>query len=362
MANPIDNYRGGNAPAPTERTVPRIIQLLETDNVKKGIAAVVGKNMSADRMTRLMINACHKTPLLLQCDPKTVLGAFMTSAALGLEPNTPQGLAYLIPYKRRVKQGNTWVDAYDCQFQIGYKGFVTLAGRAGISIAAGAIRQNDLFDYCVGSETFLKYRVSLTGERGDLIGAFAYSKVDGSELATVLPLSELHKIRAKSETYTSLVRRVAEASTQSDRVKAEQKLADTPWVMWDDDMSAKSAIKKHSKMLPLGMALSVASELDNQSEAGVLDLSAMADPDAARALVEDGYLPTAEAEQEEAPQIEHEKVEQLEGASQVKQADPVAAKSSAPRRTNPRQAEKPANTNTQADEPPPAGDLDFNAE
>lgn len=362
MANPIDNYRGGNVPAPTERQQPRIIQLLETDAVKKGIAAVVGKNMSADRMTRLMINACHKTPRLLECDPKTVLGAFMTSAALGLEPNTPQGLAYLIPYKRRVKQGNSWVDAYDCQFQIGYKGFITLAGRCGIQISAGAIHQNDLFDYLVGSETFLRYRVNLTGDRGDLVGAFAYSKTEHGELATVLPLSELHKIRAKSETYVALLRNVNEAANTKDRQKAEQKLAETPWVMWEDDMSAKSAIKKHSKMLPLGMALAVAAELDSQSEAGVLDLSALSDPDAARALVDDGDIPTASGIE----LIEHEQVEQLEGADMLKQQaspDPEPAARQTRQRTAARKQEatEPAAGGPLGENPPPADD-EFSAE
>lgn len=333
MSNPMDNYRptAADKPAPTSE-VPRLIRLLDSDQVKKGIAAVVGKNMSPDRMTRLMVNAVHKTPALLQCDPKTVLGAFMTSAALGLEPNTPQGLAYLIPYRRRANVDGKWVDVYDCQFQIGYKGFITLAGRAGIQIQAGAIHQNDTFDYSIGSDTFLAYRVNLLEERGALAGAFAYSKTDLGEMATVLPLSEVHKIRAKSETYMALVRKVSEAPNQKERDKAEQRLAETPWVMWEDDMAAKSAIKKHSKFLPLGMALSVAAELDSQGEAGVLDLAAMADPDRARALVEDGDIPTAEAS---TTAIAHEKVERMEGLEQVQgkaesesEAEPVEASSS----------------------------------
>lgn len=375
MTNPIDGYRNnsGSSSAPAPRsTQPQIIQLLDSEKVKKGIAAVVGKNMSAERMTKLMVNAIHKTPALMQCDPKTVLGAFMTSAALGLEPNTPQGLAYLIPYKRRVKQGNSWVDAYDCQFQIGYKGFITLAGRCGIQIAAGAIHQGDVFDYMVGSENFLRYRVNLEGERGGLIGAFAYSKTEHGELATVLPLSELMKIRGKSETFSALERNVRNAANANDRMKAEQKLADTPWVMWEDDMASKSAIKKHAKMLPLGMALSVAAELDSQSDAGVLDLSAMADPDMAGAMINDGYVPTQAPREPET--IEHQPGEPVPGSTEVPQqtAEPVRQSSSRSRSTPraSRQADAPAAepsapvepAGPAGDEPPPFDDDMFNAE
>jgi type IV secretory pathway VirJ component len=59
--------------------------------------------------------------------------------------------------------------------------------------------------------------------------------------------------------------------------------------MWEDDMAAKSATKKHAKILPIGSgdALAVAAELDNRSDtgAGRIDLKTLADPDAVRELV-----------------------------------------------------------------------------
>lgn len=49
------------------------------------------------------------------------LAALMNAAQLGLEPNTPLGQAYLIPYKNK--------SVLECQFQIGYKGLIDLAYR-----------------------------------------------------------------------------------------------------------------------------------------------------------------------------------------------------------------------------------------
>ena len=85
-----------------------ILTMLENPRVAKGMAAVAGKFLSPDKMLRLCINAVHKTPDLMRCDPKTVLGAMMASAALDLEPNTVQQQAFLIPYARNKKVGDEW--------------------------------------------------------------------------------------------------------------------------------------------------------------------------------------------------------------------------------------------------------------
>jgi recombination protein RecT len=274
---------------PAERRAPTIFDLLTSPKVERGIKAVATQFLTPDRFLRMAINAVKKTPLLLQCDPQTVLGSFMTSAALGLEPNTIQQQAWLIPYKKRAKVGNNWVDVYECQFQVGARGFVTLAHRSPHidSLQAETIHENDVFDHMVGSESFLKYQKKLR-DRGEAIGAFSYAKLaSGVEMATVLPFDELMKIRSKSETYKSLAGAVAAADSEKDRQKAEQKLAETPWVMWFDDMGAKSAIKKSAKQLPLnpGDAIASAVVLDQDSADTVIDMAAMADPDIARAVV-----------------------------------------------------------------------------
>jgi phage RecT family recombinase len=280
--------------APRPKT---IFDYLEDKRVRDGIAAVAGRYLSADRMLRLCVNAVKKTPLLTRCDPQTVLGAMMTSSALGLEPNTIQQQAFLIPYKKRVKIGDEWVDTYECQFQVGARGFITLAYRSPHikSIVAEAIHDGDLFEHMEGSDAFLRYSKTLR-DRGPLIGAFSYARLaDGGETACVLPLSEIEKIRSRSETFRALVRNVEEAKSDRDRSKAEQKLAETPWVMWEDDMASKSVIKKHAKQLPIasGDALLAAAELDSRADSRGVDMRAMADPDLVRTVVGDGVEPPA---------------------------------------------------------------------
>lgn len=283
-----------------DRKPSTIFDLLTSPKVERGIKAVATQFLTPDRFLRMAINAVKKTPLLLQCDPQTVLGSFMSSAALGLEPNTIQQQAWLIPYKKRAKVGSQWVDVYECQFQIGARGFVTLAHRSPhiASLQAESIHENDKFDHMIGSESFLKYSKTLLN-RGDMIGSFCYVRLESdTELATVLPLDEILRIRSKSETYKSLVTAVDTAENAKDKARAEQKLAETPWVLWADDMATKSAIKKSSKQLPLvpGDAMAAATVLDQDAADTVIDMAAMADPDMARAVVAgDDEAPEREA-------------------------------------------------------------------
>ena len=92
----------------------------------------------------------------------------MTAAQLGLEPNTPLGQAYLLPY------WNSKANAYECQFQLGYKGLLDLAYRSGeISvIQAHVVYSEDQFSYSFGLKPELKH-IPASGERGEPVYVYA---------------------------------------------------------------------------------------------------------------------------------------------------------------------------------------------
>lgn len=269
-----------------------ILDYLDERRVRDGLAAVAGKYLGPERMLKLCVNAVKRTPRLLECDAQSVLGAMMASTALGLEPNTPQQQAFLIPYKRNVKRGSEWSAVTECQFQIGARGYVTLAYRSPYiaALAAEAIHEGDVFEHGLGSHTFLKYAKTLR-ERGPLVGAFSHVRLREQlgESACVLPLDELLKIRARSETYRALQ---ASAAAGSDK-RAQDKLAETPWVMWEDDMAAKSAIKKHAKQLPIASGDSLLAAANLEGDGAQVDWKALTDPEAVRAVVGDGMEPPA---------------------------------------------------------------------
>jgi recombination protein RecT len=104
------------------------------------------KHLQKERMTRILITAVSANPKLAQCEMKSLIGGMMQAAQMGLEPNTPLGQCYLIPYFSKKK------GVYECTLQLGYKGILDLAYRAGIYafIYAKEVYEEDEFSYKFG--------------------------------------------------------------------------------------------------------------------------------------------------------------------------------------------------------------------
>jgi len=109
------------------------------------------KHVSADRILRIAITTIRTSPKLQSCEPMSFVAALMQSAQLGLEPNTPLGEAYIIPYNSKT--------GMKAQFQIGYKGVIALAQNTGLyrSIYAHEVFANDTFSYELGLNKDLKH-------------------------------------------------------------------------------------------------------------------------------------------------------------------------------------------------------------
>ena len=75
--------------------------------IKKALPEVI----TPERFTRMALSALNTTPKLQECTQMSFLAALMNAAQLGLEPNTPLGQAYLIPFNNK--------GTMECQFQIG---------------------------------------------------------------------------------------------------------------------------------------------------------------------------------------------------------------------------------------------------
>ena len=95
-------------------SIAELIKAMEPE-IKKALPEVI----TPERFTRMALSALNTTPKLNECTPMSFLAALMNAAQLGLEPNTPLGQAYLIPFKNK--------GLLECQFQIGYKGLMDLS-------------------------------------------------------------------------------------------------------------------------------------------------------------------------------------------------------------------------------------------
>lgn len=105
------------------------------------IAAVMPKGvMDPKRMAKLAIQIWTGDPKLAACSKNSFLAALITCAQFGLEPNTPLGQAYIIPYGDKAT------------FQLGYQGLLALAYRTGEykSIYVREVYKDDEFNVTYG--------------------------------------------------------------------------------------------------------------------------------------------------------------------------------------------------------------------
>ncbi len=183
------------------------------------IARALPKVMTPERFSRIAMTAITQTPKLQSCTPQSFIGAMLTAAQLGLEPNTPLGQAYLIPYGSQ------------CQFQIGYKGLLDLAHRSGElkTIEAHVVYSNDDFDFELGLDAKLKHKPTL-GEKGDPIWVYAiYHLTNGGYAFEVMSYKEcLAHGKKYSKSYSS-----------------------GPWQTAPEEMAKKTVLKKLLKYAPM---------------------------------------------------------------------------------------------------------------
>lgn len=189
--------------------------------IKRALPSV----LTPERFTRIAVSALSTTPKLAECHPMTFIGAMMTAAQLGMEPNTPLGQAYLIPY------WNNKAKRLECQFQLGYKGMVDLAFRSGqiSSIQAHVVYDNDEFSYSYGLDPDLRHVPALS-DRGQPVSVYAIFKTkDGGFGFEVMSWADaIAHGQRYSKTYSN-----------------------GPWQTNPEEMAKKTVLKKVLKYAPL---------------------------------------------------------------------------------------------------------------
>ena len=218
-----------------------IHSVISSDAVSKQIANALPTFLTPERFIRVSLTAIQKTPKLLECDQRSIIGSLVQAAELGLEVNSPLGHAYLIPYWNKNTKRN------EAQLQIGYRGFIALARRSGAvsSIAAEIVYQNDVFELSFGTHRQIVHRPNLNpAMRGERIGVYATVVFkDGYTDFEYMTAEDVAAIRSRSKSGDS-----------------------GPWKTDENEMWRKTPIRRLSKRLPLSIE-----DADLLTKAGVID-------------------------------------------------------------------------------------------
>ena len=224
MANKIQNQvatQTNNQVANGEKkTMQAYIKSMEGE-IKKALPSVI----TPERFTRMVLSAISTNPKLGACTPSSFLGAMMSAAQLGLEPNTPLGQAYILPYQNK--------GVLEAQFQLGYKGLIDLAYRSGEVevVQAHIVYENDKFECEFGLEPKLTH-IPADKDRGNAIKVYAMFKTKSGGYG--FEVMSMDDVRNHAQKYSK-----AYSSSYS------------PWATNFEEMAKKTVLKKCLKYAPL---------------------------------------------------------------------------------------------------------------
>ena len=228
MANAQDMLPKGKDAAIQNKKKPQTVKdYLESDSFRVTLAEAMPDVTKADRFVRSAITEFRMNKALQECSIPSVLGYFLQSAALGLEPASTLGQCYPVPFRNNKVGGN------ECQFILGYRGMLSIARRSGevLSVDAHIVYEHDEFELTYGLDQTLKHIPMISGDRGDIIGAYVVVRFrDGSYQYRFMPKSEIDATRKRSK-----------AGNYG------------PWKTDYEEMAKKTVFRKLFKWLPISI-------------------------------------------------------------------------------------------------------------
>ena len=219
MANKIQNQVAVQNNG-EKKTMQAYIKSMEGE-IKKALPSVI----TPERFTRMVLSAISTNQQLASCTPSSFLGAMMSAAQLGLEPNTPLGQAYILPYKNK--------GVLEAQFQLGYKGLIDLAYRSGEVelVQAHIVYENDRFECEYGLEPKLIH-VPADKDRGNAVKVYAMFKT-------------------KSGGYGFEVMSMDDVRNHAQKYSKSFSSGYSPWTTNFEEMAKKTVLKRCLKYAPL---------------------------------------------------------------------------------------------------------------
>lgn len=323
------------APAPRGQQAPAVsvenqIMLMKAEFARAiGGATPAEQQKRAERFARICVTAFRQSPELQKCSPASILGAMMTCAQLGLEPNTPSGFAYLIP------RWNSKLRSNECQFQVGYRGLIELAYRSGAiaSLNADVVYRQEveagLFTYSSGVRPTIEHRIDLlngsarTGNPADIVAAYACAVLkSGEPVIRVIPRRDIDKAMA---------------------VSGGKSGPSAVWKSHYAEMAIKTAIHRLAKWLPSTRIYEAMDEeakyVDTEAKA-VEPAQAGLSLEAMNAMMQAGQAQAVEAPQE-APAVEQAPAPAPEPVQTQPEPQPEPAKEERPMAFRPAEEAKP---------------------
>jgi len=231
------------------KTKGNLMELFKSNQKVINAALVGNKFLTPAKLASFYYSAVEKIPKILNCSVNSVIDCMLKSAQVGLEINTANHFACVVPF------GN------ELTFIIEYRGILELAYRSGeiAKIEADVVYAGDDFSYQLLPETIIRHIPNYKEPRTDkeLIGTWVKVYYKDSNISPYLRFyhrTEIEKHRTKAKT---------------------QEI----WNAWTPEMYMKTAIHIIGRWLPRTPELQNAIEIENQSlQLDKNDITSLIDP------------------------------------------------------------------------------------
>lgn len=180
-------------PATSKALTPiqQISSVVDGEEMHAKIAASLdGTGISAERFKRTALVALGRPEaayLVEKCSRVSIYTALMNAAAAGLDLHPALGHAYLIP------RGGS------CQLQMGYKGYIALAARAGLAVEADVIYEGDKYSVRKGTNPEVSIEPEFDpAKQGEWAAVYVITHYsNGAKTLTFMTRAEVEKLRDK---------------------------------------------------------------------------------------------------------------------------------------------------------------------
>ena len=205
---------------------------------------VMGDERQTERLIRIAIAAARGSEKMQRATALSLAGSLMTASVLGLEPNTPAGECYLVPYEnKKAGRGQDGQFPVEAQLIVGYQGYVKLYRQHPMAgdIFAEAVYPEDDFEWARGTSPFIDHRPHPEKRAADSAPTHYYAVAilaNGAKPFVVLTADEVKELR-------------------KGKVGSSGDIADPQ--RW---MERKTALRQLTKMLPKSTRLAMAAQVD----------------------------------------------------------------------------------------------------
>jgi len=161
-----------------DSTLPQFVE-----GLGERVAKIASKHIKPESMIRAMLLQVNNNPLLGKCTRPSIAASLLTAAQLGLEFGTARQYAYLIPREISVKgEDGQWRKEWQCQFQTGYRGMLSLARRSTAlsDFSAEIVLPGDEFQVRYGTDRSILHIPSETRPQAthdNIRGAYACARI-----------------------------------------------------------------------------------------------------------------------------------------------------------------------------------------